>query len=914
MADVSTRELRVELEKAKKAAEDFLNVWDNLDDQITATGKSLKTALESIDLRDSKSIAELNELLKQTNELAEQQTKVTNEQRKAAKELLAIEKQQAQLEKAQTQSQQQKVKLTKEEEALKQQQIRTEIILAKEQERRAKIEEKERKQVQESTRAYVRKSKQLNELRKEYKDLVVAEGRVTKESRKLLRQIKALDEELKDVDASAGQFQRNVGNYPDTLGKALDSVKGLAAGLLGLGAAAESVTTALEANEEGSEDLQKVSAGLNAVWETAKNRAATAALGVFDFAVALKETATGERSFIGGIGALNKAVDDVTESFDGFTDEATENAKAAVDAEQQQIDLSKALRQLNKDLALLNGEYEKQSAIAGDSTQSFDTIEAAAEAAAQASVKRSAILQKIAQEELDIIKTQLEARSDDANNRELLNQKAEAEIKLIEAGNELRQEQLELDKIIRENNRDRFERELDFAIDAFDTIKTVNERIIANERLSIDARRALLDETSALTEKSFQEQIKLVEDYTGQKLNLDELVLESDEKVIRERLAAADLDDVTLGRILEIIRERKLAQQDLIESNQDLADSETELAELRRDIADQEVALASENEGKFEQLEADRTQNELENIEARLENVEKGSVEEARLIKERNDILLAEQQAAAEKQAELDDEQNEKTKENELKRQEIIKASIDSIDQIIQNSFDKRNEAIENELENTLSAQERIKAGIEAGNADAQASLAAEERREAELRAQQEENRKKAQRAEAAIALLRNLGENGGNLGQTLSNYSAILAAIQAAPTFYHGTDETSSNVIFDDKYGGVTGFVHAGEQVWSKQDRKDVGGRTRAEIKDIVNNESRNLITDPKLAFKIVDAQSESLILEVQGLRKSVDTLHKRMPVQMHNYDAKAKEFIDVVQYEGRRETLRQKANKSWA
>jgi myosin heavy subunit len=67
--------------------------------------------------------------------------------------------------------------------------------------------------------SYDKLSNKLNRLRKEYKDLAVSEKASTKEAQDLLDEIQKLDKQLKDVDASAGQFQRNVGNYPKTFAK-----------------------------------------------------------------------------------------------------------------------------------------------------------------------------------------------------------------------------------------------------------------------------------------------------------------------------------------------------------------------------------------------------------------------------------------------------------------------------------------------------------------------------------------------------------------------------------------------------------------------------------------------------------------------------------------------------------------------
>lgn len=70
-------------------------------------------------------------------------------------------------------------------------------------------------------------NKQLVELRKQFKNLT-AEERNSGFGKALVSQIQSLDKELKDLDASIGQFQRNVGNYPQTiLGALTGAVPGL---------------------------------------------------------------------------------------------------------------------------------------------------------------------------------------------------------------------------------------------------------------------------------------------------------------------------------------------------------------------------------------------------------------------------------------------------------------------------------------------------------------------------------------------------------------------------------------------------------------------------------------------------------------------------------------------------------------
>lgn len=67
----------------------------------------------------------------------------------------------------------------------------------------------------------------LNRLRKTYKDVALSEGEMSKNAIRLQKEITTLDSKIKRVDASAGQFQRSVGNYPKTFNMAASSARQL---------------------------------------------------------------------------------------------------------------------------------------------------------------------------------------------------------------------------------------------------------------------------------------------------------------------------------------------------------------------------------------------------------------------------------------------------------------------------------------------------------------------------------------------------------------------------------------------------------------------------------------------------------------------------------------------------------------
>ena len=111
---------------------------------------------------------------------------------------------------------------------------------------------------------YERQSAKLNRLRKELKNLILTEGESSAKTKKLALEVGNLDKKLKGADAAAGQFQRNVGNYPKGLSKAVGALKnfagalGITAGVAGLVRALGNAITIAKDFEQGNANLAAV--------------------------------------------------------------------------------------------------------------------------------------------------------------------------------------------------------------------------------------------------------------------------------------------------------------------------------------------------------------------------------------------------------------------------------------------------------------------------------------------------------------------------------------------------------------------------------------------------------------------------------------------------------------------------------
>ena len=116
-----------------------------------------------------------------------------------------------------------------------------------------KLRKEEIAGIDKSQGAYRKLSKELNDQRNRYKDLAAAEQESSQEAKDLVISINALDKRLKGIDATVGQFQRNVGGYTEALSNFFPKLSGT------LG----QVTGAIGGIKNGFESLGQASGALN---------------------------------------------------------------------------------------------------------------------------------------------------------------------------------------------------------------------------------------------------------------------------------------------------------------------------------------------------------------------------------------------------------------------------------------------------------------------------------------------------------------------------------------------------------------------------------------------------------------------------------------------------------------------------
>lgn len=176
---------------------------------------------------------------------------------KSQRDLLELDRKSEKLVQEKIKSDREIQRLTEAASKAKRAQLAVERDMVREMERANKQREKEAKALKESSSEYVKQSKRLNELRKEYKDLLLVQGRETAEMRLMRKEIIALDGALKKVDAAVGQHMRNVGHYERALGgvKNMLGQLGLAFGVFTI---LKDVFNIVKSNEEAMASLSAI--------------------------------------------------------------------------------------------------------------------------------------------------------------------------------------------------------------------------------------------------------------------------------------------------------------------------------------------------------------------------------------------------------------------------------------------------------------------------------------------------------------------------------------------------------------------------------------------------------------------------------------------------------------------------------
>lgn len=417
--------------------------------------------------------------------------------------------------------------------------------------------------------------------------------------------------------------------------------------------------------------------------------------GDFDAAKnAAKDAGTAMTQFTTGLdGEQQKAF---ASSLKDATEEVRRQTNAFVALEEAKKNQIRINTNLGKSIENLTTQVELNNQIADDGTLSFKVREEAAEKARIAIEKRAAKEIQLAKNSVSLINQEIALRKANGENiSDLLQQQGDAVRGVIAAERELLLAERENDKQRRELKQDRLEKDLDILIDGFDNQKTINERLIDDERKTFEERFKILEKTEALAQKSFDKQIATIQQFTGLQVNANALLAEQDATRLNQRIRDLGLSEIIEGRLLEIIRERKTALSDLngLETELNKTRLEQEAAILKEIQQLQNEGIQAEInaiENKFErekQLKKQAFEKEITDLEAQL--IKKAELSELEVQKNEtiNKLILA-------KKKQLNDDLEKLDKQ-------AYDESLDGKIKAIEENADKEKAILEGTIENT---------------------------------------------------------------------------------------------------------------------------------------------------------------------------------------------------------------------
>lgn len=507
-----------------------------------------------------------------------------------------------------------------------------------------------------------------------------------KEAKSRLGDVRA---ELRETDAATQSLAESFleivpfGGHIQALGDRFTGLKGSVGSLSGgfktlkmaiastgiglLVVAIGSLVAWFQKTQKGLDIINELMGGFGAIIDVVLGR-------VIKFAEGLISFLSGD--FEKGVEQMGGAFDDMGESMKNAFNEGRDIARATKE-------LERFARQQEVVVAGLKAEAEAQNAIADDATRSFAEREAAAARARQASQLAASAELDIAMQQQALIEREIALKAENGQmTDELAEKQKEAALAVIQAEQEVTAQTLEQEKMRRELKQDRLERDLDILIDGFDNVKTINEKILADDKLTIDQRMAKLEELRGLARNSFNEQIATIQQFTGAQIDANDLLATSDAELLNQKIRNLGLSEVIEGRLLEVIRERRLALSDLGEfekqlSQERIADLEAAQQKYQETMVEAELRVQQLRITAMEEgLEKELAQLDFDHQQklAKLEEQRQEIVDNALLTEQQKDEALAlyeEEKAALEAEKE-EEEKALQEEERVMKLEKII--------------------------------------------------------------------------------------------------------------------------------------------------------------------------------------------------------------------------------------------------
>lgn len=527
---------------------------------IDGSFESLATTMEKLDMTNEKHQKEVAKTAKKVEVQKEQYIGMSREVKELEKNLEAIRSEQNKLNTERNQSikdQQQLIKLQSKLNSLESDEAKEIARLKVQISERNKEIKRTAMESEGLISVYQKEVKRLRDMKNEYKDAVLVYGENSKEVKKLKGEMIELDGRIKEIDANAGDFHRNVGNYPEMFEQIGGSAGQAVGGVKSLGASFK----ALMANPIVAL-IAGIVAGITFLFNAFKKTTG----GAEKFEQALSAISSTFNTIISRVGKWLSGELSLRELLTETGDAISENVKTSVELVKARRQLEKTTADNIKREAELGETIAKLEAIRDNDSKSLKEREESARLLTEALVKQAQMRKDTIDEEVRIAQMNASKFEEGTEDRRL------AEIELTkalatqaDARAEIIRSQSDAERELQMIRLDRFEQELDLLLDIEDRKKQVNEREIKDERTTASQRMKLLRENVKMIDESYAKQIESFNKWFDIQVDGNEILQLSGEELF-EYTNSLGLSERAVNRLREVVIEKISADRDNIDS------------------------------------------------------------------------------------------------------------------------------------------------------------------------------------------------------------------------------------------------------------------------------------------------------------------------------------------------------------
>lgn len=543
---------------------------------------------------------------------------------------------------------------------------------------------KELNELTDGTEEYILKAQEINQISEHLDNVKTKNKEVANEWKKQGNEYKSGIKERVDgltlFGVSIGDVKGKASNLFQTFTSGAKISKLLSAAMYAIPiflliGAFTTLTGWLTKNQEGMNFLSKASRVFSDLLNLLLQRAIAFGKASFKIFKGLAKILTDPLNPTEGLKLMKEGFEDTTKAVNDLGSAIKQTFNNAVEFVNLEVQFRRLNRQSELMAAQLAANAEKLNAIADDATKSFAEQERAQRLARIEQEKAFQEELKIAERKATLVNKEIaQAKLAGDVTDDLLDKQKDAQIELIRLRGEEQIAFLESEKKRREIILARTQLNLDIEIDGFDVVKSINERIIANDKLTATERKAIIEETDQLRQESFLKQIALIQATTDAQINAEKLVAESNSTLLQQQIRALGLAEEMETRLLEVIKEQRIARQDIAEAQKEINEKAQQeaLEAIDRQFAEE---LQKEKESLLakqltkEQFQENADELELTRLIARKEMMQKIGLEtfdiENEILDKELELLdkrITAEEAAAKKLADIDAKRLEASK------------------------------------------------------------------------------------------------------------------------------------------------------------------------------------------------------------------------------------------------------------